>query len=325
MKLEERSFNIYLGERPRVLLLGNGFNRAFGGKSWDCLLDSIKEKDINKYAKQYDMPMPLKASLLTHNNLAVKMREIVKETPNTKNGYCWTDFTTINDDLAEQLKKLIINNYDYVLTTNYSYEIEMALSDKKTLPRNSIEKMMNFYEIKNAQTRYLINTFNLVADIPIWHVHGEARKPDSMIIGHSYYGRLLRYCIDRLDKASEFVKNNKYQRPQKIGSWIDAFVLGNVDIIGYGLDFSEADIWWLIDYKETSKALGHKECGNTTFYSPIETPDYNSAIVDKFECRNLLLNNCYKVKTETFNISIKSNDDYKPFYKKAISTICGQQ
>ena len=33
MKTNERTFNIYDGERPRVLLLGNGFNRAYGGIS----------------------------------------------------------------------------------------------------------------------------------------------------------------------------------------------------------------------------------------------------------------------------------------------------
>lgn len=64
--------------RPQVLFLGNGLCRAYGGMSWNGLLDAIKDK--SRYpgeAKNYLMPMPLKAAMLTNNRLAIKLREVV--------------------------------------------------------------------------------------------------------------------------------------------------------------------------------------------------------------------------------------------------------
>ncbi len=348
MKIEERLFNIYDDERPRVLLLGNGFNLAYGGVSWDSLLNEIK--DDLKYpldSKAYDMPMPLKASMLTDNRLADRMREIVKDSrkDREKTHLCWKSFTTTNNELSSRLRRLIIGRYDYVLTTNYSYEIELALLEKTDITQNQIKQLMNYHEVDHAQTMFLTNTFNLVENIPIWHIHGEARKPDSIIIGTAYYGKVLRRCVERIDgssktdenkkarssggKEQEFRRNINNKRPQQIGSWIDAFVLGNLDIIGLGLDFSESDIWWLLDYKATSIAKGQGLCGSTAFYTPIEKPhcimsgdrdcDFYSNVANRRQCRNLLLENAYGMKVEDFGVKIGCEADYRLFYEKVLT------
>lgn len=183
MKKPEKEFVI--GEkRPRVLFLGNGLCRAFGGMSWNGLLDELKEKEQYPVkAQNYLMPMPLKAAMLTNNTLASKMRNVVKpyEKQNPKiDGYDWTCFIKVTPEIRDHLVWLIHDNFDYVLTTNYSYEIEAAILNRKNLTEIQISRIMHFHEVDHAQTQFLINTFNEADGIPIWHVHGEARKPDSM-------------------------------------------------------------------------------------------------------------------------------------------------
>lgn len=348
MKLPEKEFNIYAGERPKVLLLGNGLCRAYGGMSWDVLLDEIKDSTaFPQAASNYIMPMPLKAAMLANNSLSDKLRKIVAE-GNTgeiqQSKTNWDSFIKTTEQMREHIKKLVNSDFDYVLTTNYSYEIEAALLDKEKLSPQGITQLMNFYEVDNAQKQFLINTFNLANNIPVWHIHGEARKPDSIILGHYYYGKLLRRCVARLDgtkekterkklvvpgKEKEYVKNLKTKRAQKIGSWIDAFVLGDVHILGFGMDFSEADLWWLLEYKRN-----HPEfCGRTIFYEPEKaktstcildgyvTCDKSEAYTLSAQCKHLLMNKTYGVEIKTLGITIQKNSDYAQFYSNAIEEI----
>lgn len=348
MKLEEKEFAIFNGKRPKVLLLGNGLCRAYGGMSWDKLLDEIKDQiTFSDPARHYVIPMPLKAAMLANNTLSKKLREIVAEVK-TDDGQQektnWQNFVCTTKEMRNQIRKLVNCGFDYILTTNYSYEIEAALLDKETLLPRDIAKLLNFHEVDNAQKQFLINTFNLVGGTPIWHIHGEARKPDSMVLGHYYYGKLLRRCVARLDgtkniteeghtvcsgKEQEFKRNIKKKRPQKIGSWIDAFVLGDAYILEFGMDFSEADLWWLVEYKSNHPDL----CGKTTFFEPEkDNPtvcefDRSSACnkslgyIPSEQCKHLLLKETYHVDIKSLGVTIRNSSDYQEFYSKAIAVI----
>ena len=349
MKKPEKEFEIEK-KRPQVLFLGNGICRAFGGMSWNGLLDELKEKDqYHGEAKNYLMPMPLKAAMLTNNQLATKMRNVVKthdlQDPKV-NGYDWSSFVHVTPEMRQQLLSLINDRFDYVLTTNYSYEIEAALMKQDGLTASQIGKIMHYHEVDHAQTQFLVNTFNEAGGVPVWHVHGEARKPGSMVIGSYYYGKLLRRCVERLDgsmepeegakrryvvdsKTNVFKSLIKQGKPIKIGSWIDAFVLGDVYILGFGLDFSEADIWWLLEYKANHQDI----CGKTFFYDPQKETSgrcvndesipctKRSAFVDGSQCRNYLLRNTYGIMTDDLGITVEKGEDYCRFYVDAIDAI----
>ena len=348
MKKSEKEFVIGV-RRPQVLFLGNGLCRAFGGMSWNGLLDKLKdEAQYPAKAENYLMPMPLKAAMLTNNALATKMRNVVK-TRDKQNpvidGYDWSSFIKITPEMKTHLVRLIHDRFDYVLTANYSYELEAAIMDRKKLSESQISGLMHFHEVNHAQTQFLVNTFNEANGIPIWHVHGEARKPDSMIIGSYYYGKLLRRCVERLDSSSQseedtktsaknsrtniFKALKKQEKPIKIGSWIDAFVLGDVYMLGFGLDFSEADIWWLLEYKANHRDV----CGSTYFYEPqkeiSDTCVNDEAIpclarkqfVDGTQCKKHLLSNTYGVQVRDLGIIAASGKDYVRFYEQAIQDI----
>jgi hypothetical protein len=97
----------------------------------------------------------------------------------------------------------------------------------------------------------------------IWHIHGEAAIPDSMIIGHYYYGRLLSriqsYTAETIRRYKIAERNGDLFYPR---SWVDYILFGNVYIVGQGMDLSEMDLWWLMDCK---KLYGK---GTTTLYKP---------------------------------------------------------
>lgn len=349
MKKPENEY-VITEKRPQVLFLGNGICRAFGGISWNGLLDKLKDETLYPdSANKYLLPMPLKAAMLTDNRLATKMRNVVKahDKQNPKvDGYDWSSFVKVTPEMKVHILSLIGKRFDYVLTTNYSYEIEAAIVGQDTLSASQIAKMMHFHEVDHAQTRFLANTFNEVNDIPIWHVHGEARKPDSMIIGSYYYGKLLRRCVERLEssldtdeegkkrksnstKTAFFKASVKHNKPIKIGSWIDAFVLGDVYILGFGLDFSEADIWWLLEYKANHRDI----CGSTFFYEPRK--DFSntcinddkipclerSRFIDGDQCKKYLLKNTYGVVTKDLGITASKNEDYVRFNQQAVKYI----
>ena len=230
----------------------------------------------------------------------------------------------------------ILQETDEKTTVNNQYPV---LTSSKAGLYLQIHKLMNFHEVSNAQKKFLTNTFNLIRSVPIWHIHGEARKPDSMVIGQYYYGKALRRCVSRLDgindeekkipgKQREFQINIQKKKPQKIGSWIDAFVLGDVTICGFGLDFSEVDLWWLIEFKSNYP----KVCGKTVYYEPktvhnnhcLVDPDqvceHRPAFIDNAECKEQLLK-VHGVQIKDLGCTVSNNDDYKPFYVRAIEDI----
>ena len=122
------------------------------------------------------------------------------------------------------------------MTTNYTYELEQAALHPGKISKSKIKAMMHHTEgSKIAEGKYLLHTYNRAVvsghHNRIWHIHGEARKPDSMILGHYYYGKLLRRCVARIDgtkeitedkkpayhgKEKEFTRNIKAKRSQKI-------------------------------------------------------------------------------------------------------------
>lgn len=110
---------------------------------------------------------------------------------------------------------------------------------------------------------------------------------------------------------------NKYVEEQKaqeltgtdaayISSWIDAFILGDVHILGFGYNVSEFDLWWLLDRKMREKA----QKGTTHFYYY----DEETKTADVRDKLNLL--QCYGV---TLHAVPESNRKF--FYDRALEVI----
>ena len=78
---------------------------------------------------------------------------------------------------------------------------------------------------------------------------------------------------------------------------------GDIYILGFGFDFSEFDLWWLLNEKKRNGS------GCVIYYGPSE----------KAEGKHLLLNTL-GVKPENLGYLTKPKD-YAPFYEEAILDI----
>lgn len=177
-------------EYPQVMLLGSGLNQAFGGASWEDFLEEIttkKEIQDKKIAvKDIKCPEPLKAIILTDDHVDIAMKV-----------YCKNKISeSIDGEFSGILNRVLTMGFDEILTTNYTYELEKASVFPKILTKNRITKMMKHTSgSKIAESQYLLHTYNEVKSgnftNRVWHIHGEARKPDSTVLGHYYYGNLM--------------------------------------------------------------------------------------------------------------------------------------
>lgn len=284
------------GEVPKALLLGNGINRCFENSSWDGLLKEMSKRDEKDWENIKNLPYPLMAVAAVGDDLGDEM----------KLQACQMCSASVSEEQKALMHPLGQIGVEAILTTNYSYEIEKVLDESFTVAVGKASK----YRCKTCKdkpkkdTSSLFQFMNMTAankSIPIWHIHGEAAKPDTMVIGHYYYGKLL-YRIEKY--ASDAIKRYKIAQQQGLEfyprSWVDYLLFGDVYIVGLGLDFSEMDLWWLINCKKRNGI------GKVYFYEP------NLSMEKK------VLIEAYGVE----NISLEVEDDnYKGYYKQVIKHI----
>ena len=293
---------------PRVLLLGNGLNQAFGADSWANFLNRIdRRSETDKWAMpadKLDCPAPLKAVLITGDRVDLAMKQ-------HKNYF----FGKVTDERhRKMLTDLLSCGFDCILTTNYSYELEIAALNTETISEYAVKKLAaHTSEVKSCEAQCMLHTFNRAdyggVNNRVYHIHGEARKPNSMVLGHYYYGNLLYRIKDIIKKRQNsyaYWHDSETGIPQK--SWVDAFVTGYVYVLGFGYDQSEMDLWWLLNRKYREKTLH----GKVYFYEP------------KFRL--------YDEKTELLRVlDVKHKDlgfdgtkgdiDFVEFYKAAVADI----
>lgn len=306
----------------QVLLLGNGLLLSYkDGVSWSDLLKRVHKNDnvdVNQNLSNI-LPLSLEVVLRTGDDVIPAIRDNLK----ALNGY------STNDNLNKNLGELLKSGFDCILTTNYGFEIEMAIASKETITDNWLFRHQNCFSTasaKRAESKYSLRTFYSVSNQKIFHIHGELRKPSGIVLGHYSYGSLLAKYIDYLNaKHNSYELNQLRGQKQEMKSWLDAFIIGDVYMLGLGLDFSEMDLWWLINRRKRETATK----GNIVYYSPIEK--------DGFDAKRELLR-CYGVEVVDFGIKINMVDEtmndeekerikkensiiYRKFYDKAIADI----
>ena len=217
---------------PQVLLLGNGLNRVVQSDGWGDLLARIKRNPkicINDDTYS-SLPYPLLAVLATND----QVDQAIKENINL--------FYGASDDAMEELRpclqQLLGMGFDDILTTNYSYELERAADQSVTREGSNCKKWMRHTEeIISAERKYLLHTYNAVSyrgiNNRVWHIHGEIRKPDSVILGHYYYGKLFSKYQELLNQRGnrQFVLEQQ-GKPPIMKSWLECVPPGGCVCFG---------------------------------------------------------------------------------------------
>lgn len=232
---------------PQILLLGNGINRVFQGFSWSEMIAGLGYRPFSMQEKRAiaSLPYPLQTVIATGDRIDTQLMEHAQRYDRP--------LPPAQRDLLAQFTAM---DWDAILTTNYTFEIEKALQPSfscrnhgwgpycfRTRERDREEILFalhQYYECGTTECRQRI-----------WHIHGDLTQPDSMILGHYYYGNAISRLHDYMQRFHErwrvAYRQSRVFRPL---SWMDYFMLGDVSIVGLGMDFSESDLWWLVSAKK---------------------------------------------------------------------------
>lgn len=236
-------------EIKNTLVFGNGFSRTVfeNMPSWVSLFENmesaIKNYTIlyevsflkNGYQDEYDVKQEIMQKIQNMHSIEKIQKNIL--------------------DLDVFGQYLVEKNINNIITTNYDKGIENILCKKcayrKVAPERLVEEEL--YSIRTYKKFVNIENGH---QIKLWKIHGDVDRVKSMTLGFD------QYC-GSLSKLSEYIKG-KYKsdkgpeckvamaekcRTQKFDnlSWAELFFNTNVYIIGFGMDFSEIDIWWLLN------------------------------------------------------------------------------
>lgn len=290
--------------RPKVLLIGNGLTYNTG-VPWPTLIKKTArpDADVSKYEQldehgrhqKFYVPNTVLMMAVSEVGDAQRHKQYVKvldQKEYAKN---------------EQHKELLQMPFDAVLTTNYTYELEAALLPK--YPGLGIQSKRRYAHVTKDKRdpKYLLHTFNRIEEgkPDIWHIHGELRCPSSLILSHDEYARLVHAILAYNESVG-----NSYQKNQgnlRFRSWIDYLILGDVYILGLGMDYSEFDLWWLLGRRLREAA----DCGSIVFYEPYK---------EDVRHKQLALADA-GVEVNTCDVTIQSSEDYDTFYERAIQDI----
>ena len=296
-----------------VLLIGNGINRSFSDKR--IRVDSLLTSDKNPCPSPLDIPkgvyvpFPLKVVIQTQDQVDLLMKNSTSD--------LWGNVKT-GSEQYRFYQKILELPCDDVLTTNYGFELEETSYETEIISKYKVNAITDFIKARGrnkAEPNKFMYTYQSAGekynDKRIWHIHGHAKNPSSMIIGHGYYGRMLHKII-------EYVNSNegRYRFGENevlsVKSWVDAFLFSDVYVLGFSYDFAEMDLWWLLDQKKNGKY--GRDAGKLWFYEP-----YHNSNWIKYEMMK-----SYGAEVRNLGVKLKkTNDDhtYKEFYLKAIEDI----
>lgn len=302
----ERLPVIPYGTIPNILLLGNGINKAFGKSSWDDLINEMATEMFTDEEKKRieTMPYPLRPVIVTNDQVDRQLDKISSKMA----------VTDLEPQQAELIRELVSLNFDGILTTNYTYEIETAIDENfYCKPKSACKNRKYMAEVTSSDKQFGLQRCMKLSDAEgeryIWHIHGEAALPKTMILGHYYYGKLL-------SKIQQYIKDfkkryegcNRHEKDFQPQSWIDYFLIGNVYIVGFGLDLAEMDLWWLLNCKK-------RNCQNQSkvfFFEP--------NMEDEGKYTKKMLAKAYGVEIITKNVQ----SDYQKYYHDTVEEVKNQ-
>ena len=283
-----------------TVFFGNGINRISDkAVSWDDLLNKIKGSNQFLNGK---LPNTMTYERIFMEQHVAKKSQKADEL-NVKESIASAMKYQGSNEVFELLANMDVDNY---LTTNYDYAFEKALG--------SVPKKLSTEDVYSLRRKrkYLTSSGNKF----LWNIHGEIDHPKSIMLGLDHYcGSVSK--IDSYVKGSYKHTVNGKSLPvepmQKklmndsycFTSWVDLFFSSTVHIIGLSLDYSETDIWWLLNKRARFSVDGLVR--NKVYFYANSIDEEKLGLLKSF--------NVEVVVTKVIN------SDYKGMYKTAIEEI----
>jgi len=270
----------------KVIFVGNGINRLESDYSWFQLLEDLKkEAKVDKEVMNGNKPFPL---LYEEIYFRSKKLHDLKEKQLLD-----TAVSKMKNMKANEIHHKIMNlsKVSTIITTNYDYTLEQCVASK-------------FYPIskkegKSVESVYRITTCNEANNKQIWHIHGELHYPRSIVLGQNMYARVIGKIQEYLS-AKTFLQINE--------SWIDTMFKDEIHMLGFGLDYSELDIWCILNAR-VRHYNKHKESNKIYFYRFSSHPEQTTDLETILES--------YQIKV----IKNKANEQPTAFYERVLNGI----
>ncbi len=266
-----------------TIFFGNGINLlSTSNISWKMLLDELQES--RKFG----------CKLLPNTMI---YERILLERPITK-----------NDVLEEEYKvKLKIANlmsamepheiysllyqidFQHYLTTNYDNAFINSI--KELAEVNSIHEYST-EDVYSIRRRKRISN-KKQQEKNLWQIHGEIRKPATIMLGLDHYCGSVAKINDYIKGWYKYNESNKTISEDSVEkkfenkgftqtSWIELFYTTNIHIIGFSLDFSEIDLWWILNKRARSmkRSTLKKFIKNKIIYYCTEIDDQKKGLLE---------------------------------------------
>ncbi len=298
-------------ERPKVLFLGNGL--FYDDCNWDKFIEDNRSKDITEtdWNQVKTTPYTIRATLALDRKDDNRYKQYRKALDKIHENL------TYRDTVA---KLLNLSTFNVILTTNYSYQIEWQIdrdycqvsddSKRKKFAKETFDKRKD----GKYDTKYLLRTYNQMdfCGVPkdVWHIHGETRRPSSIVATHDEYGKLM-------EKVRGYCKQNGYRYQRNYNnfifkSWIDYLIMADVYFVGSSLDYTEFDLWWLLSRRSREKA----QVGKMIYFEPQIVKDEEISTKEKSTALKIL-----GVEWKDLGFARNERFNYDEFYDAVINEL----
>lgn len=288
-----------------TLFLGNGFSMSVAPEipAWKSLLKSETSK-IKNYPILYEQNFIQNADK-TEESIKKELTSSIEQ--NIKNAI------SQKESIASWFRDFLIKNkIDNIITTNYDHGIEYILKKcgYKNDKNNSSEKI---YSIR----RYKKFIDSKKKEIILWKIHGDIDVIKSITLGFD------QYC-GSLSKLNTYIKGEykssqnshigqksiqekcKDRKLRDYGSWAELFFFSNIYILGFGMDFAEIDIWWLLNKRARIKLESPELIKNKIIH--YSNPHFDKNKEDIFESLNVFGVTHRQINTGTTLLEFMKND-----------------
>lgn len=249
-----------------TILFGNGINRLIPANiSWDTLLAEIKGDNNFENGR---LPNTMIYERIVMDGVEAGLHVYANE-DKTKKRIAELMMTVGNSEIYTRLFELDVEHF---MTTNYDYAFLHSLEAVDSSLRYRNHATEEVYSIRRKKT---IDDGHKT----FWQIHGEISKHKSIMLGLDHYcgavsrinsyirgGYVYSQAKSKIKEPSivDKVINKGYTN----SSWIELFFNSDIHIIGLGLDYSEIDLWWLLNKRARLMKgdLKNKIENNITFY-----------------------------------------------------------
>lgn len=299
----------------KTLFFGNGLNRCSkNSKSWDEILKNIKGNGgllsgVSNTLQYEDIYLSLndedKLKLQKDKTIEWQIKKLLADEIDETNG----------NELFSVIAKMDFDNY---ITTNYDHLLEKQL----VMDGFNLDEKDDHESIYSIMRKKVYSKGKIIKTI--WNIHGDIKYPQSMMLGYDHYCGALgkvtsfvkgNYTISTSNKKIGSMLKRMENKDESIISWIDLMFTTNVYIVGFGMDFSEQDIWWILNKRQRFIKEGKINIDNKIFYYNIDNKD-NKEIMESF---GVTVKNSEKPKDDDWTkCYVQILGDISKSYKKEI-------